>query len=213
MHFFAQNPTTNWEQFQNWFMGQNEGQDFFYDENYWEDPNLSFPAQALPSWNAFYAAYPHENSAQLYGVVGGAVAQAQIDYPAQTVNGCALKVSRALNYSGVIIPNIPGKTLKGADGKYYFLNAKALNAWMRKTFGVSPNNPKHINLTKLDGGNNGKNFPNLIKNKKGIFSMVSPQNSTWASGHADILYPNGTCKANCHFFDGDISYIDIWILN
>ncbi len=211
--FFNQNPTTTAEQFLNWFVGQNEGQDFFYDENYWEDPNLSFPAQALPSWNAFYAAYPHESSAQLYGVVGGAVAQAQIDYPAQTVNGCALKVSRALNYSGVIIPNIPGKTLKGADGKYYFLNAKALNAWMRKTFGVSPNNPKHINLTKLDGGSNGKNFPNLIKNKKGIFSMVSPQNSTWASGHADILYPNGTCKANCHFFDGDILYIDIWILN
>jgi len=211
--FKQSNPTTTWPQFENWFMTKSEGQDFFYDPDYWEDPNLNFQQQTLPSWNTFYSAYPNESSAQLYGVVGDAVAQAQIDYPVETQNGCALKVSRALNYSGIVIPNIPGKTLKGADNKYYFLNAKALNVWMRKTFGVSPNNPRHKNFTKLDGGNNGKNFPNLFKNKKGIFSIVSPSNSSWASGHADILYSNGTCKAGCHFFDGDILYIDFWELN
>ncbi|WP_084406775.1 T6SS effector amidase Tae4 family protein [Epilithonimonas tenax] len=206
INFFIDNPDTTWEQFYNWFLTPSEGKDWNYDANFWDDPNLTFPAQSLPSWSAFSSAYPNQTSAQMYGVVGGAVAQAQIDYPVETQNGCALKVSRALNYSGVIIPNIPGKTLKGADNKNYFLNAKSLNAWMRKTFGVSPSNPRHINITKLQGGINGKNFPNLIKNKKGIFSMVSPPNSTWASGHADILYSNGTCKAGCHFFDGDILY-------
>lgn len=211
--FKVDNPNVTWTEFENWFLTKSEGQDFFYDSNYWEDPNLDFQKQNLPSWNAFSSAYPNESSAQLYGVVGGAVAQAQKDYPIQTVNGCALKVSRALNYSGVVIPNIPGKTLKGADNKFYFLNAKALNAWMRKTFGTSPTNPKHKNFTKLDGGNNGQNFPNLFKNKKGIFSLVSPPNSSWASGHADILYLNGTCKTGCHFFDGDILYIDFWELN
>ena len=84
---------------------------------------------------------------------------------------------------------------------------------MRKTFGVAPTNSKHHHFTKAQGGVNGANFPNLFKNKKGIFSMVSPTNSTWASGHADILYLNGTCKAGCHFFDGDILYIDFWELN
>ncbi|KUJ57485.1 T6SS effector amidase Tae4 family protein [Chryseobacterium aquaticum] len=215
LQYKAENADTTFQQFENWFMTESEGKDFYYDENYWEDPNLTFPIQALPSWNAFSSAYPNQTSAQMYGVVGGAVAQAQIDYPIETQNGCALKVSRALNYSGVVIPNIPGKTLKGADNKNYFLNAKALNAWMRKTFGISPNNPKHIKLTKLDGGINGKNFPNLIKNKKGIFSMVST-NPVWSSGHADILYPNGTCKAGCHLQDNPpapIDYIDIWILN
>ena len=213
LQFKQNNPDESFENFWNWFMEPSEGMDWNYDENFWEDPSLTFPAQALPSWNAFSSAYPNQTSAQLYGVVGGEVAQAQIDYPVQTQNGCALKVSRALNYSGIVIPNIPGKTLKGADNKYYFLNAKALNAWMRKTFGVAPTNPKHHHYTKAQGGINGANFPNLFKNKKGIFSMVSPTNSTWASGHADILYLNGTCKAGCHFFDGDILYIDFWELN
>lgn len=116
-------------------MIESEGKDFFYDANYWENPNLTFPQQNLPTWANFLAAYPNEDSQQLYGVVGGDVAQAQIDYPLETRNGCALKVSRALNYSGVIIPNIPTTstipgTVQGADGKYYFLNAKALNIWM-----------------------------------------------------------------------------------
>ena len=51
-----------------------------------------------------------QSSAQLYGVVGGEVAQAQIDYPLETANGCALKVSRALNYSGNTIHDL--KVLK-----------------------------------------------------------------------------------------------------
>src|SRR5690606_40886249 len=93
---------------------------------------------------AFSAAYPNESSAQLYGVVGDEVAQAQIDHPLLTQNGCALKVSRALNYSGVTIPFIPTTstmpgTLQGADGKYYFLNAQALIIWMKKTFGTTNN--------------------------------------------------------------------------
>lgn len=69
----------------------------------------------------------------------------------------------ALNYSGVVIPNIPSTntilgTVQGADGKYYFLNAKALNIWMRKTFGVSPVNSNHIRLTPQDGGSEGENL-------------------------------------------------------
>lgn len=43
-------------------------------------------------------------------------------------NACVLRVSIALNYSGVKIPNIPNHTFKGGDGKYYFLSAKKLNA-------------------------------------------------------------------------------------
>lgn len=79
---------------------------------------------------------------------------------------------------------------------------------------MSPNNPNHLRLTAQDGGYKGENFPSLVENKKGIFSMVST-NPVWASGHADILYSNGTCKAGCHFQDNPpapIDYIDIWIL-
>lgn len=224
--FFINNPDTTWEQFENWFMIELEGKDFFYDEDYWENPNLTFQQQSLPTWSAFSAAYPNETSAQLYGVVGGAVAQAQINFPLETQNGCALKVSRALNYSGVVIPNIPSTTdmpgtVQGGDGKYYFLNVRALNIWMQKTFGTNnqtnntPFNENHYHFTAEDGGTNGENFPSLVNGLKGIFSMVST-NPQWASGHADILYPDGTCKAGCHFQDtppAPIDYIDIWILD
>lgn len=217
--YLIQNNGVTMSQFENWFMKKHEGKDYFYDASYWENPNLTFASQNLPTWAEFSAAYPNETSAQLYMVVGGDVAKARIKYPAETENGCALKVSRALNYSGVIIPKIPNinnfpGTVQGADGKYYFLNAKSLNVWMIKTFKTNPQNPKHIRLTAAQGGENGVNFPNLVKDKKGIFSMVST-NVQWASGHADILYPDGTCKAGCHFQDNPpapIDYIDIWEL-
>lgn len=223
--YLRTHPSITIGKFQNWFMVPDEGRDFLYDENFWENPNLNFPQQDLPSWDDFENAYPSESSSQLYGVVGDEVAKAQIDYPEATVNGCALKVSRALNYSGVIIPRIitsngyPG-TLKGADGKYYFLNAKSLNKWMRETFGTNPTtnstplNENHYHFTADDGCSNGENFPTLVDGKKGIFSMVST-NPQWSSGHADIINDDGTCKSGCHFQDNPpapIDYIDIWVL-
>lgn len=115
-----------------------------------------------------------------------------------------MRVSRALNYSGIIIPDLPGKTLKGADGKNYFLGAKNLNEWMKKTFGP----PTH-HLTQTQGGAHGVNFAGLLSGKKGIYSMVSNKQS-WGSGHADII-DNSTCATGCHF-DGPVSFIDIWVL-
>ena len=178
--YLIDNPTVTVEQFKNWFMGKTEGKDFFYNANYWENPNLTFQQQSLPTWAAFSAAYPNQTSAQLYGVVGGAVAQAQIDHPIETENGCALKVSRALNYSGITIPNIPSTsgnpgTLQGADGKYYFLNAQALIIWMKKTFGTT-NNPNYIHKD-LDDFQNvdnqyGKAFLATLKGKKGILQCT-----------------------------------------
>lgn len=53
----------------------------------------------------------------------------------------------------------------------------------------------------------------IEKNKKGIFSIVSPQGSKWATGHADCLKPDQTCVNDCHFYDGDIQFIDIWQLD
>jgi len=152
----------------------------------------------------------------VFGHVGGDVWQARLDYPSLTTNTCALKVSIALNGAGIIIPQIttasgnPG-TLKGADGKYYFLNAKSLNAWMRKTFGTSPTNSNHFHYTAADGGANGENFPSLLSGKKGIYSMIS-NDPSWSSGHADILLGNLTCAAGC-YFQGPVQYIDVWVLD
>lgn len=223
INFFIENPNTTWPQFQNWFMGTSEGKDGEdYDSSYWDNPNLTFPVQNLPSWQNYYNAFPHHPNGsgmtadEVYELVGGEINQRHLSTNANISkyyqNACALRVSRALNYSGIIIPSVAG-TMKGKDGKNYFLAAKALNIWMRKTFGISPANSKHRHFTKAQGGINGQNLPGLVSGIKGIFSMVSPKNSLWASGHADCLQSSGTCVNNCHFFDGDIEYIDIWELN
>ena len=136
--FLTSNSQFDFLQYENWFNGESEGQDFLYDANYWNNPSLSFPQQSLPSWNSFFNSYPRNSSGQwltgannVFSFVGGDVYKARQDYPNATNNTCALKVSIALNGAGINIPQItttngnPG-TLKGADGKYYFLNAKSL---------------------------------------------------------------------------------------
>ena len=72
---------------------------------------------------------------------------------------------------------------------------------------------KHHHFTAEDGRNKGENFPGLVENMKGIFSIVSLQGSKWATGHADCLKPDQTCVNDCHFYDGDIQFIDIWQLD
>lgn len=222
--FLEENPEYNFEQYENWFGTENEGLDYEYDAGYWEDPSLTFTPQDLPSWDDFNLAYPRkaDGSGWLYGadniysLVGGDVLGVRLKYPAKTNNTCALKVSIALNGAGITIPQITTTggghgTVKGADGKNYFLNAKSLNAWMKLTFGTSPTNPKHFNYTAAQGGVGGKNFPSLIGNKKGIYSLTSGD-PTWATGHADIFFEN-ICAAGCHYNGRGLESIDIWVLD
>ena len=224
INFMINNPNVTWQQFQNWFMTPREGNDFEYDADFWESPTLSFPQQDLPSWSDFSNAYPTSQGSQLVITIGGDVQTAYNQYPTLQRGYCALKVSRALNYSGINIPQItttsgnPG-TIQGGDGKYYFVNAKALNKWMRETFGTNPVtsstpfNANHVHIDGSEGGTNGGNYPFLTSGIKGIYSMVSTD-PNWASGHADIIN-EGTCLAACHFYDyppAPIDYIDIWIL-
>jgi len=209
-------------------MGESEEEDFLYDSDYWEDPNLTFPQQALPSWSDYNAAYPRNPNGtymtgadNIFNHVGGDVLQARLTYPGGTNNPCALKQSIALNYSGVVIPQIttsngyPG-TLQGADGKYYFLNAKSMNKWMKETFGTNPAtattpfNSSHYQFTSVDGGTNGENFPTLLAGKKGIFTMLPISEGAFgASGHCDKF--DGTeCAAKCYF--PHASEVNIWVL-
>ncbi len=229
--FLKENPNYSIEQYKNWFDFDHEGIDYEYDAAYWENPNLSFPPQDLPSWNDFNNAFPRkaDGSGWLYGadniypLVGGDVLRVrQNDVEKKfTNNTCALKVSIALNGSGVIIPEIitstgaNGKinygTIKGADGKNYFLNAQSLNKWMKLTFGTSPTNPKHFSYTAAQGGIKGKKFPRLLGNKKGIFSLNSTATG-WASGHIDILFET-LCASGCHYNAPGIISVDVWVLD
>ncbi len=226
--FIIDHPTTTEAQFKNWFGGTTEGSDGDYDATFWEDPNLTFQQQNLPSFINFKNACPSKDTTGdvlCNTIIGGDISIMYNSVLAQNkkLNTCAIRISRALNYSGIVIPALPNNpngsknTVKGADGLNYIINAKALNAWMKKTFGTDPTN--YVHYTSSQGGVKGKNFPGLLTGKKGIYSMVSLQSiqNSWGTGHAD-LFENGECLLNCHFYDVNndfvpVDYIDFWILN
>lgn len=219
--YFILHPNTPIDLFKSWFMGESEGEDGVYDAEYWENPNLTFPPQNLPSWSAFNSAFPKKNgnhmpSSEVYQLVGGQLYSNHLANQPAYSNACAIRVSRALNYSGVVVPNIPGQTEKGADNKNYFISAANLNAWMKKVFGNPTNH-----FTGIQGGAQGVNFPALLANKKGIYIMIPKYPAYFASGHADIW--NGiSCNSSCYFNieqtlpNGNsqgVAYINLWQLN
>ena len=193
----------------------------------------SFPTQNLPSFTQYLAGFPKNGNDfirgadTIYSIVGGAVLQARLDYPKETENTCALRVSIALTKCNIVIPHIPGQTIEGGGdfaGKYFFVNARALNSWMRKTFGTNtgedntPYNPKHESFSGEQGGLYGQNFPALLKNKKGIYSLITLNNSnTTVTGHADVFNGYGNnkkiCSNGCFFSKLPVERIDIWILD
>ncbi|MEO8238636.1 MAG: T6SS effector amidase Tae4 family protein [Flavobacterium sp.] len=221
-------PNMTKEQFENWFMGKSEGIDGDYDAAYWEDPNLTFPQQSLPSTNDFKNAYPKNsngtfemNYADVYSLVGGTPKGMRDGVLTDTDplndhnydNACALRTSRALNYSGIIIPYIKNQTFKGSDNKYYFLGARNLYNWMVKTF--PPNSTNSIVLHQSDGGPNGANFPSLLGSNQGIYILIPKDSSNSgfaASGHAGIY----TTPELTHYYfgaTGGVESITLWKLN
>lgn len=172
------------------------GQDWFYDDAYWAT-NPTFPTQVLPSYTDFYTHFPKDADGNwlygpdpIYTLAGGDVLQVRLDYPGEPTNNvCALKVSIALNGAGINIPNIsnapglPG-TVLGANGKYHFLNAKALSEWMKRTF-TTYDEYTPAQYTNTNG------VHTLISGKKGI--IISIYDGGNASGHADI-YTGTTCS-------------------
>lgn len=201
VNYLMANPNATFGQYQNWFSNTKEGLDDSYDDTFWNNSLTNFPQQTKPSYDDFFIGYPlhtdtrYDSPTNMYNAVGGQ--PLAIFNSSGNGNTCALRVSFALNESGVNIPNIPGKTFKGADNKYYFLGAANLLAWMKKTFGT-PTGSNY--LTGTQGGLNGVNFPTLLSGKKGIYCMIPNSTSGFgASGHIDILYPNTTCDGGCYF--------------
>ena len=86
-------------------------------------------------------------------------------------NGCAIRLSFALNNSGYNIPHVNG-TMKGGDGKWYFLRAadmyKYLKRWTIRTYTDS----KYV--------------------KNGLVYLHPSENwiSQGISGHVDVVYRN-----------------------
>lgn len=159
--------------------------------------------------------------ADVYNLVGGQVLANMP--PGLYPNACAIRVSRALNYSGINIPVIPGHTYQGSDGKNYFLSSAKLYDFMKKTFKIPPNAANSIEtFTKSQGGSGGQNFASLLSGKKGIFLMQSSYPALFgALGHA-TLFNNNSCVQNtcdgfhdgCYFdAQGGVEKITLFKLN
>ena len=221
-NFLANNPDTTLEEFDNWFLTQPEGNDGEYDARFWEDPNLTFPQQVLPTFQEYLNAYPkHQTgneitnmtSSEVYQLVGGSIYSNHLSGNLNYQNACSIRGSRALNYSGVnigvVMQNGIQRTEKGSDNKNYILAAAAFNVWMNKTFG-----PPTYKLTNAQINGNLENVANFLKNKSGIYTLVtnSPGQAGY-SGHVDIIL-SGICLGGANANpNGGIKYIEIWELD
>jgi hypothetical protein len=91
--------------------------------------NAPFTYSSL--WDQYpdYINYP--DSEEVKEMIGGNVNGTWI------TNTCAIRLSRALNYSGTRVPgNYAGLvTVKGGDGKRYALRVREMDEWMRFVFG------------------------------------------------------------------------------
>lgn len=183
----------------------------------WNDePNPEYGATAAPSYDAMYANYPKNSTGgdlpapQVYALVGGDILAMYQSNPVKYGNACALRVSRALNYSGIRIPYIPNQTTSGADGKYYFVSSIHLYNYLKQVFQTT----YRLQLKEIDGGPQGNLFREKLKGIKGIFIMQPNYPRKFrAYGHATLW--NGFMAIGGHdYFNalGGVARIVVWQL-
>ena len=91
-------------------------------------------------------------------------------------NSCAIRLSAALNAAGYDIPNMDG-TMKGKDGKGYFLKAEALNQYLSSKISL-------VRLTNVISN------PNYAKNGLIYISPGKEWKSQYITGYVDVVYKN-----------------------
>ena len=179
--------------------------DSIYIDDNWIDNNLSYPPQSRPTWANVFNNYPKVNNVteldahSVYAQIGGPLGANAAASPRQYANACAARVSLALNKAGINIPDIPGQTQKGADGKNYFIKAKHLYSFLRKTFG-----PPDAKYEITDPNTSISKFQNDILLKKGIYIMIPVDDTPTgfnATGHAS-LWLGIDCMSNHNYMYG-----------
>jgi hypothetical protein len=180
----------------------------------WTSTTTTYPKQTLPTFAKVSANYPRNFEggemapALVYSLVGGSVLTLYNSNPVAYGNACALRLSRALLYAGIKIPNVSGITFQGADGNYYFLSSSWMYDFMLKTFGAAA-----INLYNSDGGTGGSLFQSKLSGHQGIYIMqVNYPAQFGAMGHCDLF--NGSTFVDKGYFGakGGVEHIALWIL-
>lgn len=139
-----------------------------------------------PAFDTLWSNYPEGTSPDVRKTIGGEVDND--DY----ANTCAIRVSRALNYSGQPIKKQKGLySVKGADKKWYALRMKELTEYLKKKWGkpqVAVKKPKG-DSSKFDG-------------KKGVISFLGIPGYS-GGGHID-LWDGSATKTGVYFESGEV---------
>lgn len=127
-------------------------------------------------------------------VIGGNVA-VNVNNPDQRmrwVNTCAVRLSYILNYSGLLVPRIPGQTVSGADKRWYFFRVRNLISFLEQQWGKA----EIVKYPPSGGG--------TLQGKKGLILF---EVSGWsdAQGHA-TLFNGSICYDHCYFNEPGVKY-------
>ncbi|MBA1376455.1 type VI secretion system amidase effector protein Tae4 [Pseudomonas brassicacearum] len=147
------------------------------------------------AWAASQRIYdPINPSEKVATIIGGNVAlNINSSHPtARWVNTCAVRMSYILNYSGSLIPHIRGKTVSGADKRWYFHLVKDLISYLEQQWGRA----ETVKYPAADGG--------TLAGKKGLILF---EISGWddAKGHA-TLFDGRMCYDHCYFNEPGVNY-------
>lgn len=136
-------------------------------------------------WDAYPA--PGGSADEAKHIIGGRATSDGID------NTCVLRVSRAFNYSGNLIPRSSTDeilTIKGGDGRNYAIRVREFTRYMRRKYGA----PSYEHEYPAPGGGE---VPASFKGRQGVI-IFEVEGWTDATGHAD-LWNGTTCRHHCYF--------------
>lgn len=139
------------------------------------------------TWAEMLKNYPNSSfhTKDLYDEIGGGLPELYSNNPNSWENSCAIRMSRALNYSGMKLKHAPSKggNIKGDDGFNYWIRVKDLQKYLVDTL-PKPNVDKAGAIGVV----------NEFKNKRGIvvFDVSGWGNATghftlWDGNH--LIYP------------------------
>mgnify|MGYP000194525112 CR=1 FL=1 len=124
--------------------------------------------------------YPTGSAEDVFSAIGGKVKANNF------TNSCAVRISKALNYSGHPISYIPPNlTVSGDDGLWYIYRVTEMIKYLTNKFG-----PPDIIIKN-------KPYQSALRGKKGIIVF---EVDAWddASGHA-TLWDGNFCSDKCYF--------------
>jgi hypothetical protein len=135
-----------------------------------------------------WSAYPNLPAGDVYKVVGGEAYALYQENPQGYANACALRLSRAFNYSCMpIARSTAGYKVKGADDKQYLLRVRDMIGFVKSNFGEPEKSVAPA----------GKDVASDFNGLKGIliFSVTG-----WgdATGHV-TLWNGADCGDSCYF--------------